>query len=285
VRIIVCIKQVPVEAGLRLEEGRWTLLRQGVASRVNHHDLQALETALILRNAHGGEVVVLTMGPPQAEEALREALAMGADRAVLLTDPAFSGADTLATTAVLGRAVRKLGPPLDLILCGARSSDSDTGQVGPQVAEDLGIPHLAYVTEVRIEGGRCVVRRHLDGQVETLGVAMPALLTVLRAPGRPRLIPLGGIERAFEGDGLMRWGLSQLGLDRTQVGLSGSATRVRSIREPQAWRHVRRLEGTPQEAVEAILKALKDHHILAQGPARNMARGRVEDDTDTGACA
>ena len=261
-RIAVCIKQVPVAADLRLDEKRWTLVREGVPSRINPHDLEALEVALNLRDLRGGDVVALSMGPPQSEEALREALAMGADHGILLTDPAFGGADTLATSAVLAAGIRRLFPPADLVVCGARSSDSDTGQVGPQVAEDLGIPHVAYVTDFHVEDRSVVVSRKVDRVIETLRVFPPALLAVTRAPARPRDISFACIEQAFQDKDLQRWGLADLGLAPHEVGFAGSATWVRRIREPQSDHGGKIITESPAEAVEAILQVLKERYIV-----------------------
>jgi electron transfer flavoprotein beta subunit len=261
-RIVVCVKQVPVDADLRLDEKRWTLVRQGVPSRINPHDLEALEVALSLRDQAGGEVLVFSMGPPQTEESLREALAMGADRAILLTDSAFGGADTLATSTVLAQAIRRLPSPADLILCGIRSADSDTAQVGPQVAEDLELPHVAYVTDIRVEEYALVVSRQVDRHSETIRVYLPALLTVLRASTSPRDIPFASIEDAFRSKEVQRWNMVDLGLEAHQVGFAGSATWVRRIREPEASHRANMVQGTPQEAVDAILRALRERYVI-----------------------
>jgi electron transfer flavoprotein beta subunit len=262
-RIVVCIKQVPLEAELRMVEGRWTIAREGAVSRINPQDLQALEVALGLRDIHTGEVLVMTMGPAQSEEALREAMAMGADGGVLLTDPAFSGADTLATSTVLAQAIRKLSEPPELVFCGTRSTDSDTGQVGPQLAEDLGIPHVAYVTQLKVVDKRTVVvKRRVDRNLETLRVQLPALLTVTEAPSRPRDISFSAIEDAFRVKEILRWGTRDLELAPERVGLAGSATCVRAIREPQFGRGAMRLQVPPQEAAQAIFQALRDRYII-----------------------
>lgn len=261
-RIVVCIKQVPAQADIRIDEERWTLVRQGVPSRINPHDVEGLETALTLRDRHNGEVLVMTMGPPQSEEALREALAMGADRAILLTDQRLAGADTLATSLALAGAIERLTWQPDLILCGARSADSDTGQVGPQLAEELGIPHVAYVEEVTKEQQALVVRRRLDRYWETIRVRLPALLTVSRAPDTVREISLRSIDKAFKEGAVERWGIAELGLEPRSVGHSGSATWVRRIFRPEAHIRTRWVKGDPQEAVNEILQALVDRHIL-----------------------
>jgi electron transfer flavoprotein beta subunit len=261
-RIAVCIKQVPDTVDLRMDETRWTLVREGIPCRINPHDVEAMEVALTIKDQLHGEVLVLTMGPSQSEEALREALAMGADHGFLLSDPRLSGADTLATSTALAQAIRKVDPAPDLILCGARSTDSDTGQVGPQVAEDLGIPHIAYVEEVNVDGEALRVRRVVDRQVETFRVGMPVLLTILRASVRPRDIALHAIDPAFASKEVTCFSLEQLGLDPGHVGFAGSATWVRRIREPDRTRFVNLVEGTPEEAVDSILKALRDHYVF-----------------------
>lgn len=261
--IAVCIKQVPENPEVRMEEGRWILARQDVPSRINPYDLEALEIALGLVQERGGSVSVLCMGPPQAEEALREALAMGAQRAILISDPALAGSDTLATSHALASAIKRLVPAPELILCGARSTDSDTAQVPPQIAEELGLPHASYALEVEVLGRELRVLRRMDRQLERLRMAMPALVSVLKAPRRPREIPLGAIHTAFEARRVSFWGLSHLGLDPREVGLAGSATVVRSILEPPARREGKILDKPPHEAVEAILEALREHHVIS----------------------
>jgi electron transfer flavoprotein beta subunit len=261
-RIVACIKQVPDEVDVRIDEHRWTLAREGVPSRINPHDLHALELALRLREQAGGELVAMTMGPAQSEEALREALAMGADRGILLSDPGLAGADTLATSTALAQAIRKMGDAPKLVLCGTRSTDSDTGQVGPQVAEDLGIPHVAYVEEVQMKGDHLLVRRRVDRYRETLKVRLPALLTVLKAPCRPRDTPFTSIEKAFLEKEVQCFDIKDLDLEPDQVGFAGSATWVRRIYEPRLSRKGQLLEGEPQEAVEAIVQALLKLYVL-----------------------
>lgn len=272
-RISVCIKQVPVKAAPRAVQGRWTLQREGIEGKINEHDLQALETALRLREVSGGEVTVLTMGPPNAEEALREALARGADRALLLSDPAFAGADTLATSATLAQAIRRLESP-DLILCGARTSDSGTGQVGPQLAEELGIPHVAYVEEVILQGDSILIHRTVDRFRETIRIRrLPTVLTFLRLPFPPRQIALQRIHEAFDVKPLERWGLQELGLSPDQVGAAGSATQVIGLREPPAQRKARIIRDDPDRAVKEILQVLDSRLIL-------NPRGGIHDRAD-----
>lgn len=260
--ITVCVKQVPQQAEIRWEEGRWSFARQGVPGLINPQDLEALEIALGLVAIHGGHVTVMSMGPPQAEEALVQALAMGADQAVLVSDKALAGSDTLATSMALAAALRKLDPKPDLILCGSRSADSDTGQVGPQVAEELGVPYAGYVMEVEVQQEHVYVLRRMDRHVQRLRMSMPAVVGVLKAPRPPRDISLGAIGEALQAKQRLRWNLQHLGLEPRQVGLMGSATKVMDIREPTHGRQGRILFLPAHEAVEVILEALRAHHVV-----------------------
>jgi electron transfer flavoprotein beta subunit len=261
-KIVVCIKQVPAVAEVRIDEGRWTLVRNSVPNQINDQDLLALDFALRLRDLNGGRVTVMTMGPPQSEEALFEALAMGADEGVLISDPALAGSDTLITSMTLARAIRKLDGQADLILSGARSSDSGTGQVGPQLAEDLGIPHVAYVEGLRQLGEQLIVQRRVDRYRETLKLSPPAVLTILRSENPTREVRLAMIEEAFRTDSIVRWSIGDLGLESHEVGLSGSATWVREIREPEGARRAVLKEADPNEAVQYILQALRERYML-----------------------
>jgi electron transfer flavoprotein alpha/beta subunit len=156
-RIVVCIKQVPDAPSIRIDRRRMTIIREGVESIINPLDCAALEAAIELRKKEGGKITVISMGPPQSEEALREAMAFGADQGILLTDPAFAGADTLATSHVLARAITRLIPFPDLVLCGKQTIDSDTGHVGPQIAEELDLPQVCGVHEIHLKGDSLMV--------------------------------------------------------------------------------------------------------------------------------
>ncbi len=228
---------------------------------INPFDLHAIEAAVALKEVYGGEVTVITMGPQQSEEALREALAIGADRAVLLTDPAFSGADTLATSYSLARAIEKLGP-YDLIICGTQSTDSDTAQVGPQLAEELQLPLITYARKWHIEGDRLVVERTVDGFLEVLDCTLPALITISQKANTPRLPPFEKIERAFEEGEILRWSLKDIETEPQKVGLTGSATRVQRIYEPEKKRHVEFLTGEPEEVTKALIRWLEKRHFI-----------------------
>lgn len=260
--ITVCMKQVPQQAEIRWEEGRWSFAREGVPGLTNPQDLEALEIAIGLAEIHGGRTTVLSMGPPQAEECLIQALAMGADRAVLISDTALAGSDTLVTSMVLAAALKKLEPKPCLVLCGSRSSDSDTGQVGPQIAEELGLPYAGYVLEAEIRQGHLYVRRRLDRHIQRLKMSLPAVLGVLKAPRPPRDISLRAIGEAFETKHWVTWNLKELGLKPEQVGLRGSATKVADIREPGHGRRGEILNVPPHQAVEVILEALRSYHLI-----------------------
>jgi electron transfer flavoprotein beta subunit len=260
--IVVCIKQVPDAKTVRFDPEKGTLIREGVEATINPFDLHALEAAVQLKEACGGEVSVLTMGPPQAEEALRETMACGADRAVLLSDRAFAGADTLATTLTLAKAIEKLGPT-DLILCGKQAIDGDTAQVGPGLAARLGLPYVTCVKEVALaEDGRTMrLKRASEDGYDVVEVAMPALLTVLTELNVPRVPSLKCKMRAKKAD-IPVWGAKDLGLPTERVGLAGSATQVVATSVPTFEARRETLTGAPEEQVEALLDRLKDAGIL-----------------------
>jgi electron transfer flavoprotein beta subunit len=260
--IVVCIKQVPDVPSIRIDRQRMTIIREGVESIINPLDYVALEGALDLRGRQGGQVSVITMGPPQSEAALREALAVGADRAILLSDPAFGGADTLATSHVLAKAITKLDPFPDLVLCGMQTIDSDTGHVGPQIAEELGVPQVCGVNEIHLEGGPLVVKRVSDGFLETKRVTMPALLTVAQEFCPVRDLPLGALEKAFSQKDIIQWGIKDLDLKEDEVGLKGSATRVSKLRAPPPKREGELVSGSSQTLLESLIHKLETLGIL-----------------------
>ena len=234
--VIVCIKQVPDTAEVKINPETGTLMREGIPSIVNPFDTFAIEEALCLKEKFGGRVTVLTMGPPQAVEALKEALAMGADEAVLLSDRAFAGSDTWATAYTLAGAIRKLGA-FDIVLCGKQAIDGDTGQVGPGIAVQLAVPALTYVSKInRVElapaPGAIEVERVLDEGRETLLAALPVLLTVVKDINIPRLTTIADIRRAVRMK-IPTWTAADLaGADPAKLGLDGSPTRVVTICSP-----------------------------------------------------
>jgi len=260
--IAVCIKQVPDVPSIRMDRKRMTIIRDGVESVINPLDYVALQAALDLRDRKGGEVVVVTMGPPQSEEALGEAVAVGADRAILVTGSAFSGADTLATSHVLAAAISKLDTFPDLILCGTQTTDSDTAHVGPQIAEELNLPQVCGVNEIHVEDDYLTVKRLSDGFVETLQVSLPALLTVTHELCSVRHLPFGDIQGAFSKNEIIQWGPEELELKEEEVGLKGSATQVWRLSASPPRREGDIISGSPQTLVDHLIRKLEDLSIL-----------------------
>jgi len=252
---VVCIKQVPDTTEVEWDEERGTMKREGVPSIINPFDENAIEEALRLREKHGGKVTVMTMGPPQAETALRSALAMGADEAVLLTSRDFGGADTLATSYTLCAAIRKLGE-FDLVICGRQAFDGDTGQVGPGLAEHLGIPQITYAIQVEMTDGRCRVRRLLEDGFEVVEARRPVLLTVVKQINEPRYPRLRNVLAAKKKQ-ITVWGPEDIGVDPDRCGLQGSPTRVvRVFRPERAWQG-EMLQGTTDEKVQQLVGKLR----------------------------
>lgn len=232
--IIVCIKQVPDTTEVKINPETGTLIREGVPSIVNPFDTYAIEEGLRLKEQFGGKVTVISMGPPQAIEALKEAVAMGADEAILLSDRAFAGSDTWATAYTLAEAIRKLGS-FDIILCGKQAIDGDTGQVGPGVARQLGISQLTYVFKIRKldpEAHKVAVERLLEEGREVVESPLPALLTVVKDINQPRYPTFMGIRRATKMQ-IPVWGAADLpGTDPDKFGLKGSPTQVVRVFSP-----------------------------------------------------
>jgi electron transfer flavoprotein beta subunit len=253
--IAVCLKQVPDTTEVRIDPATNTLIRQGVASIINPFDLFALEAALRIKEAAGGAVTLISMGPPQAEEALREGLGFGADEAVLLTDRAFAGADTWATSLTLAKAIDKLGP-FDLVICGKQAIDGDTAQVGPGVATHLGWPFVAYVKAFQVtENGRLRVSRMMDDGHQVIDLTLPGLLTVVREVGEPRPPSLKAKMRAKKAE-IKTLGAADLGLDQGAVGLAGSFTQVVKVFAPGVRAEREMIEGEPEVMARSVLEKL-----------------------------
>jgi len=265
--IVVCIKQVPDTPNIRIDRERMTIIRDGVESIINPLDRIALEAALDLKQKEGGKISVLTMGPYQSEEALREAMAAGADEAILLSDSGFAGADTLATSKVIARAISRMDPFPDLILCGKQTIDSDTGHVGPQLAEELNLPQVCGVTEIHVEMNALVVKQLSDGFQNTYRVSFPALLTVSHGLNVPRHIRLGDVEQAFSTGRVIRWGLKDLDLHPEEVGFSGSATTVLRLYRPPQKRKGEVVTGSSQKLAEHLIGKLVSLSILDEDEA------------------
>ena len=222
--IVVCIKQVPNTNEVKLDPVTGTLIRDGVPSIINPDDKAGLEAALRLKDATGAHVTVVSMGPPQADAVLREAMAMGADDAVLVTDRAFGGADTLATSTTIAAALKKI--PYDLIITGRQAIDGDTAQVGPQIAEHLNIPNVSYAEEIQVEGDTVTVKRQYEDRYHVVKVKMPCLITALSELNQPRYMTPGGIFDAYRERKVPVRGLNDIEVDTDKIGLKGSPTRV-----------------------------------------------------------
>ena len=254
-RIIVPIKQVPETNAVKMDETTGTMIREGVEAIVNPLDLYAIELAIRLREQHGGEVTTLSMGPPSAEKALRETISMGCDSAVLVSDKAFAGSDTWATSYVLAAAVRRLGR-FDLIICGERATDGDTGQVGPATAAFLDLPVATYVSKVEaIKDNSAVVHRLVENGYEVLQVTLPALLTVVKEVADPRLPTLRGKRRARAAE-IPVWKPAELDVKPEQLGLKGSPTRVVKIFRPKVARQGKMVTASDEQSVQQAATSL-----------------------------
>ncbi len=229
--IFVCIKQVPSTNRVQVDEETGVLIRDGVASKMNPYDLFALETALRLREAHGGRVVVGTMGPPQAQAIIREAYMMGADEGHLFSDRRLGGADVLATSYTLAQAIRSVGD-FDLIICGKQTTDGDTAQVGPAIGEHMGIPHAAWVSSIRVEDGGVRVEQQLQDVIETAWMPFPCLVTVEQDISTPRLPSLKAARETRERPISVRGLDAFMDTDPDHYGLTGSPTQVERIFPP-----------------------------------------------------
>ena len=253
--IVVCIKQVPDTAEVKINPETGTLIREGVPSIINPFDMHALEAGLQIKERVNGRVIVLTMGPPQAETALRDAISMGADEGILLSDTAFAGSDTWATSFTLSKAIQKIGA--DIIICGKQAIDGDTAQVGPETAEFLNIPHISYVRKLEeITDTSIRVQRLMDDGYDVIESTLPVLLTVVKELNEPRLPSLKGKMAAKKAE-IKKWSRADIMADENDLGLKGSPTQVKNIFTPDARSGRKILEGTPEEQVDALLLELR----------------------------
>jgi len=257
--IIVCIKQVPETTEVKINPETNTLIREGVPSIINPFDENAIEEALKLKEKNGGKVTVITMGPPQASEALKKALAMGADEAVLISDRAFAGSDTLATSYALSRAIKKLGE-FDLIICGKQAIDGDTAQVGPGIAEWLGLPQVTFVVKAGVEGGKLVAERLLEDENEVVETKLPAAITVVKQINEPRYPSLKGQMRAKKAE-IRTINAAEVGAEESKVGLKGSPTWVVRIFTPPPKTGGEMLSGSVDEMAEALALKIKKNGV------------------------
>lgn len=258
--IVVCVKQVPNTNEVKLDPKTGTLIREGVPSIMNPDDKAGLESALQLKDNTGAHVTVVSMGPPQADAVLREAMAMGADDAYLVTDRAFGGADTLATSTTIAAALKKI--PFDLIITGRQAIDGDTAQVGPQIAEHLGIANVSYAEDIKVEGDTVTVKRQYEDRYHVVKAKLPCLITALGDMNKPRYMTPGGIFDAYqrEVNVITR---KDIDVEDGVIGLKGSPTRV-------AQSFPKQLKGsgtviTPDDAesaAEYIVDRLKEKFII-----------------------
>ena len=259
--IVVCVKQVPDTTEVKIDPATNTLIRQGVPSIVNPFDKNAVEAALQLKEKHGGKVTVISMGPPQAKEALKECLAMGADTAILISDRKFGGADTLATSYTLAAAIRKLGT-YDLIFCGKQAIDGDTAQVGPETAEHLGIAQATYVAKIDVNGDVVRFEREQEEGYEVLEAKMPLLVSVVKSINEPRYPSIKGTMRANRAE-ITVWTADDLVVEEQKLGLKGSPTQVRKIFTPaQRTQGVIIQKDTAPECVAELIQKLSEAKIV-----------------------
>ena len=263
-KIVVCAKQVPDTTEVKLDPKTNTLIRDGVPSIINPDDKAGIEAALQLKEKVGGTVTVISMGPPQADAALREALAMGCDEAILVTDRAFGGADTWATSSTIAAALKKID--YDIIITGRQAIDGDTAQVGPQIAEHLGIPQVSYAEEiVDAAEGKVVVKRQFEDRYHVIEVKTPCLITALVELATPRYMTVHGIFDAYREKEVKVWTLEELKdtVDMANIGLKGSPTNVKQSFTKQAkGKGLYYKDLSAEEAVETIVAKLEERHII-----------------------
>jgi electron transfer flavoprotein beta subunit len=259
--IVVCIKQVPDTTDIRIDPKTNTLIREGVPSIINPFDTYAIEEGVRLREKYQGKVTVISMGPPQVEESLREAVSLGADEGILLSDRAFAGADTLATSYTLARGIEKIGK-FDLIICGKQASDGDTAQVGPGIAEKLNIPHVTYVKKIEeVTADSIQVERSVEEGYEVIRMPLPALITVVKEINTPRMPSLKGKLKA-KGIQLVTWGAKDLVLEEERIGLQGSPTQVIKIFTPEPRGKGEMVEGDPKEQAAQLVDKLRESKVI-----------------------
>jgi electron transfer flavoprotein beta subunit len=260
-KIVVCIKQVPDTTEVRIDPQTGTMIREGVKSIINPDDLGGLEAALRIKDQNNAQVIALTMGPLQADIALREAIAMGVDRAILLSDRLFAGADTWATSLCLSKAIELIKP--DLIITGRQAIDGDTAQVGPQIAEHLNIPSVAYVNEINLENDFFIVKRMFEDGYQMIRLKTPCLFTILKEINESRYMRVGKIYKAFAPELVEIWDASLLKLDPEELGLKGSPTKVKKSYTKGVKTAGKVFELDSKEASRVIVEKLKENYILS----------------------
>ncbi|MFH0948247.1 MAG: electron transfer flavoprotein subunit beta/FixA family protein [Elusimicrobiota bacterium] len=255
--IIVLIKQVPATTDVKIDEKTGTLKREGVEAQVNPFDLYAVEESIRLKEKYTGKITVLTMGPPQAEKALRECLAMGCDEAVLVSDREFAGSDTWATSYTLAQSIRKISD-YEIILCGKQAIDGNTAQVGPGVAEMLDIPHIAYVKKIeKIENQKITVERMMEDGYDLIESPIPCLITVVKEINNPRLPSLRGMMFSKKAE-IKHFTAKTIEADKTKLGIAGSPTNVMKVFTPPHRTGGERIVGEPSEQSQKLIAKLKE---------------------------
>lgn len=255
--IIVCIKQVPNTTDVKIDPVKNTLIREGVESIINPFDTYAIEEAVRLKERFGGKVTVITMGPPQADAALREAISLGCDEAILVSDRKFAGSDTWATSYTLSCAIRKIGA-FDIILCGKQASDGDTAQVGPGISTHLDIPQVTYVKKIEeIKDNLAKVERMTEEGYDIVETPVPCLFTVVKEINTPRLPSLKGMMRSKSAK-IVQWTAADINADPKNMGLDGSPTRVVKIFTPPPRKGGEMLKGDKDEISRKLAELLKD---------------------------
>ncbi|TXT63855.1 MAG: Electron transfer flavoprotein subunit beta [Promethearchaeota archaeon] len=266
-KIFVCIKQVPGVSEVRIDPETNTLIREGIPSIINPMDKNAVELALEIKKKYGAETIGISMGPPQAEEALREALAMGLDEAYLLTDRAFAGADTLATSHTLYLGISTLLEKFKerdnyLVICGTQAIDGDTAQVGPELAEELGIPQITYVQKFELQDGKVIVERAFRGEeIVVIETKLPVLISVLKDVNEPRYPTLDGIVNSYEKE-VKYLTHEDLKAKKQNIGLTGSQTEVWRIFVPKRKGEHLILEGSIEERVNQLCEKLREDKLI-----------------------
>ena len=259
--IIVLVKQVPDTSEVKINRETNTLIRDGVPSIINPYDRYAIEEALRLREKHGGKVTAVTMGPPQAVAALKETVSLGVDDVVLLSDRAFAGADTWATSYALSQGIRKIGE-YDLVIAGKQAIDGDTAQVGPETADMLGIPFVAYIRKIeQIEGRKMIAERLMDEGYDVVETSLPALITVVKEINEPRVPSLKGKMKA-KNLKVTAWTAKDIGADEEKIGLKGSPTQVVRIFPPAPRGQREILSGSIEDQVATVAKKLKEQSLI-----------------------
>lgn len=260
-KILVCVKQVPDTNEVKIDPVKGTLIRDGVPSILNPDDANALEAALAIKDSNPDvTIAVLTMGPPQATVMLRECLAMGADEAYLLSDRTFGGADTCATSTTIAAGIKKVGK-VDIIFAGRQAIDGDTAQVGPQVAQRLGLPVVTYVQDVKLEEDKAIVERQMEDGYEVVEAQTPCLLTAVKELNEPRYMSIYGIIDAYKKE-ITVWNHEDIGLDPKNCGLKASPTQVfRSFTPPPKGKG-EMLKGSVNEMVSSLISRLEEKHVL-----------------------